>query len=353
MNRSTILTIIAYFGVASCCGAQSLASPTTQAATESQAPTNGQATANSPVVPAYSDAINGNSILPDSQTDMVIGPNDSITIVALESDEISKTWRVNSEGDVALPLVGVVHVAGLTAGQLEQKLTQELKRYIRRPQVTVYVSEFKSQPVVIAGAVHHPGTFQLEGPRTLLEALALGGGPDSPGPTLMVSRPVESGPIPLEGAHLDATGARNVIELKMSDVMNPSTPSANLVIRPYDVISLSTKPRLVYIIGEVTHPGAVELVTQDSVSVMQVIAAAGGIAKTAAPKNSAIMRIDSQGLYKAVARIDLKRVMVGKVEDRLLKPGDIIVVPSSNLKTYTSLAGTTAITTGIYILTRF
>jgi polysaccharide biosynthesis/export protein len=335
MNRSAIFTIVSFLALASCCAAQSM-----QPATSAE----------STVIPAYSQS---QQIIPQAHSDIVIGPNDSITIVALDSDEISKTWRVNSEGDVALPLVGVVHAAGLTAGQLEEKLRHELKRYIRSPQVTVYVSDFKSQPVTIAGAVHHPGTFQLEGPQKLLAAIALGGGPDSPGPTLILTRPVESGPIPLPGAHLDSTGTTSSIELKMSDVLNPSTAAANLEIRPNDVISLSTKPRLVYIIGEVMHPGAVELVTQDQVSVMQVLAAAGGLSKTAAPKNSAIMRIDAQGLYKPVASIDLKRVMVGKVEDRLLKPGDIIVVPSSSIKTYTATAGATAITTGIYVLTRF
>jgi polysaccharide biosynthesis/export protein len=336
MNRSLSFTIVAFFALASCCAAQSVQPAASAGATAT--------------IPAYSQS---QQIIPAASPDTVIGPNDSITIVALDSDEISKTWRVNSEGDVALPLVGVVHVAGLTAGQLEEKLRHELKRYIRSPQVTVYVADFKSQPVTIAGAVHHPGTFQLEGHQTLLAAIALGGGPDSPGPTLILTRPVESGPIPLPGAHLDSSGLTSSVELKMSDVLNPSTAASNLDIRPNDVISLSTKPRLVYIIGEVMHPGAVELVTQDTVSVMQVLAAAGGLSHTAAPKNSAIMRIDDNGLYKPVAQIDLKRVMVGKLEDRLLKPGDIIVVPSSSLKTYTSTAGTTAITTGIYVLTRF
>ena len=340
MNRSFTLIFLAYLALASCCTAQNMqsaqGSPTEEPTT---------------TVPAVQPE--NHSIAAQTQPDIIIGPNDSITIVALESDEISKTWRVNSDGDLALPLVGVIHAAGLTARQFEQKLTHELKRYIRSPQVTVYVSDFKSQPITIAGAVHHPGTFQLEGPKTLLEVLIIGGGPDSAGPTLILTRPVESGPIPMPGAHLDSTGTRNSVELRLSDVLDPSTAVSNLEIKPNDVISVAMKPRLVYIIGEVLRPGAVELVTQDSVSIMQVLAAAGGLSKMAAPKNSAIMRIDAQGLYKPVAMIDLKRVMVGKIEDRMLKPGDIVVVPSSNLKTYTSAASMTAINTGIFVLTRF
>jgi len=110
---------------------------------------------------------------------------------------------------------------------------------------------------------------------------------------------------------------------------------------------------MVYIIGEVSHPGAVELVTLDSVSVMQVLAAAGGLTKVAAANRSGIMRVDSQGLYKKLAAVNLKKVMSGKEEDRLLKPGDIIVVPSSSLKEYGQIAAVGAVGTALYTITRF
>jgi polysaccharide biosynthesis/export protein len=287
------------------------------------------------------------------QMNTVVGPDDSVTIEVLDSDEISKTWRVSTQGDLSLPLIGTIHAAGLTAEQLKEKLTAELKRYIRDPQVTVYIADVRSQPVTLAGAVHRPGTFQLEGPKTLLEVLMMGLGPDAAGPTLIVSRPVESGPIPLPDAHLDSTGQRYTVELKLSEVLNPATAASNLKILPNDVISVSNQRRLVYIIGEVTRPGAIELVTQDQVSVMQVLAAAGGLTKMAAPRHSQIMRLESQGTYKKIASVDLKRVMTGKDEDRLLVAGDIIVVPSSVLKGYGQVASMSAITTGLYIITRF
>jgi len=285
---------------------------------------------------------------------VVIGANDSITIVALQSDEISKNWRVSSAGDLDLPMVGKIHAAGMTTDELQQELTTRLKRFIRDPQVTAYISEFRSQPITVAGGVERPGTFQIEGPKTLLTVLMMAGGVvKTPGPTVTVTRDKEFGTIPLSGAHTVDGGARSTIDLPLKDVLVASTPAANLEIRPHDVISVSTQQRLVYILGEVTRPGAVELVTQDSVSVMQVLAAAGGLTKVAAPGHTEIMRMDSQGLYKKVASIDLKRVMTGKIEDRLLTSGDIIVVPSSNLKIYSQVASMTAITTGMYILTRF
>jgi polysaccharide export outer membrane protein len=286
-------------------------------------------------------------------TNTIIGPNDSVTIQALDEDELNKTWRVSSTGDLDLPLVGKVRAAGLTSEQLEVNIEEGLKRYIRNPQVTVYISEYQSQPITIAGAVHRPGTFQIEGSKTLLAAVMLTGGPDASGPTLILTRPVLAGPIPLPGAHLDAGAEHSSVELRLKDVLDPSTPESNLPMKPGDVVSVATKPRMVYIIGEVSHPGGVELVTLDSVSVMQVLAAAGGLTKIAAANRSGIMRVDSQGLYTKLASIDLKKVMKGKAEDRLLKPGDIVVVPSSSLKEYGQIAAVGAVGTALYTITRF
>ena len=61
-----------------------------------------------------------------ASSDVVIGANDSVTIVAINSDEISKTWRVSSTGELDLPMVGRIHAAGLTAEQLEKAFSLHL-----------------------------------------------------------------------------------------------------------------------------------------------------------------------------------------------------------------------------------
>ena len=290
----------------------------------------------------------------ESSPDDVIGIDDSVAITCLESDDVSKTWRVGSTGDISLPLVGQVHAAGLTAEQLNQKLTEALKRYINEPHVTVYIAEFRSQPVTVTGAVHRPGHFQIEGSKTLLTVLTMAGGLDHPpGSTATVVRQMKYGAIPLPQAHPDADGSHSIVELPLKDVSNASTPASNLIIRPNDVIDVSNDERMVYIIGEVAKPGKVELVSHDSISMMQVLAIAGGLTKIANPRNTQIMRQNSQGLYEKVGLIDLKKLSQGKSEDRLLNAGDIVVVPSSNLKAYTQVAAFTAIVTSFGLLTRF
>src|SRR6266446_10911341 len=103
--------------------------------------------------------------------DGVIGPNDALNIFVPAAEEMTKTWRVNSSGELNLPLIGTQRAAGKTVDEFERTLTAELKGFIRDPQVTVSIVDFRSQPVTIMGAVEKPGTIQLEGRKTLLDVL--------------------------------------------------------------------------------------------------------------------------------------------------------------------------------------
>src|SRR5579872_7433646 len=104
---------------------------------------------------------------PPAETPVVIGANDSVTVTTIEAEELNKVWHVSSTGDLDFPMVGRIHAEGLTTEGLEKELTEKLSRFIRNPQVTVYISEYRSQPVTITGAVKNPGILQIQGPKTL------------------------------------------------------------------------------------------------------------------------------------------------------------------------------------------
>jgi polysaccharide export outer membrane protein len=182
----------------------------------------------------------------------------------------------------------------------------------------------------------------------------MAGGPKLAGSTLTLTRDMKYGMIPMPGAVVNPEGTHSSVELALKDVLNASSPAANLVIEPNDVVSVPAAPRrLIYIIGEVNRPGAVELVAQESASVVQVLAAAGGVTKIAAPGKTAIMRTDSRGLYDKVASIDLKKIMSGQSEDRLLIAGDILVVPTSAYKGYFQALTMAAVGSSVFILQKF
>src|SRR5690606_28974713 len=111
-------------------------------------------------------------------TDYLIGPEDllEITIFNIPEGEVGVTprrteVRVSQEGKISLPLLGDVYVTGLTPAGLEQELQKRYDQYIHKPQLGVYIREYRSQQVSVMGAVRNPGVFQLTGPKTLIDLL--------------------------------------------------------------------------------------------------------------------------------------------------------------------------------------
>jgi polysaccharide export outer membrane protein len=288
---------------------------------------------------------------------VVIGPDDTVTLSVTSADELSKPWRVGSGGYLNLPLVGRVHAAGMTVEELEGELISRLKRYIVEPRVIVYISEFRSEPVTISGAVERPGITQIQGASGLFEVLMRAGGPKNAGSTVTVTRKLDrGGPIPHPAAN--ETDGSAVLTLNLTEVMQGRGPAADLPIKPGDIISVSDvkDQKLVYIVGEVHRPGSVELVTQDSVSLLRVLGASGGLTRTAAPKGAFIRHTGLTGAgtgKETTSRVNIQQVLAGKAPDVSLRPGDIVIIPPSRLRSYLSVASQSALTTGIYVLARF
>lgn len=111
------------------------------------------------------------------QSDYRIGPLDLLEITVFQVDDLSRKVRVNSSGQISLPLVGAITAGGKTVAELERDIAAALaKDHLRDPQVTVFVEEFTSQRVTVEGAVNKPGIFPITGRTTLLQAIALSEG---------------------------------------------------------------------------------------------------------------------------------------------------------------------------------
>jgi polysaccharide biosynthesis/export protein len=113
-----------------------------------------------------------------SQADYKISPLDSIDVSVFGEPDLSvKAVQVDAAGTLALPLVGTVQAAGMTASQLARTLEGRFgQKYLRNPQVTVTVAASLSQKVSIQGEVNEPGVYELKGPTTLLQALSMAKG---------------------------------------------------------------------------------------------------------------------------------------------------------------------------------
>ncbi len=139
-----------------------------------------------------------------------LGPSDQLKIwvLGMEQEIGDKPIRVDPAGDIDLPLIGRVHAGGLTTDQLKADLVMRYAKDLRNPQISVELLDFGSEPVSVMGAVNRPGVRQLEGHKTLVEAISLAEGlrPDA-GPRVNISRQIRYGQIPLPGASSTKPGS--------------------------------------------------------------------------------------------------------------------------------------------------
>jgi polysaccharide export outer membrane protein len=109
--------------------------------------------------------------------DYRIGPLDQIEVSVFQVPDFSRTVRVNSSGEISLPMIGVVRAGGMTVGELERAIADKLREsFLQDPQVSVFIQEFASQRVTVEGSVAQPGIKPLTGRTTLLQLIAMSGG---------------------------------------------------------------------------------------------------------------------------------------------------------------------------------
>jgi polysaccharide export outer membrane protein len=271
---------------------------------------------------------------PGPANNYVLGPGDEMNIRVLDLDEVGdKPFRVDQKGEINVPLAGRFEVKGLTTAQLEAELANRLKAWLLDPKVTVSVNQFRSQPVSVLGAVNNPGVLQIENGRTLFQVISLAGGLRAEaGSVIKITRRKEHGPIPLSGAAMDSSGEFSVAQVAVSSVMGAQNPTENIAVKPYDVISIPTT-NVIYVVGSVRRPGGFTLGPNENLSVLQAVAKAEGLEKSAAPKKSRILRSVQGGTPTTEIAVNVKAIFDGKAADVLLGPNDILFIPAvSGLK---------------------
>jgi polysaccharide export outer membrane protein len=118
----------------------------------------------------------GTAIKSAATDSYIIGANDILAINVWKEPDVTRSVPVRSDGKISLPLVGELQASGQTPRQLEQEITKRLQSYISEPEVTVIVTDSKSQKMNILGMVVRPGAYLLTSNTTALDAIAMAGG---------------------------------------------------------------------------------------------------------------------------------------------------------------------------------
>lgn len=244
-----------------------------------------------------------------------------IDITVFDSPDLSTSVRVNQKGDVVLPLGGAVQVNGLTAAEAGAAIASRLKQaqIMLDPHVSVMITEYQSQGVTVTGEVRAPGVYPILANRTVMDMIALAGGLNE-----------NAGKVASVFHRGDPANVRQV-RLDVSVQTPESAAEGSLELEPGDTISIS-RSGVIYVIGDVGHPGGFLVEHNDRLSVLQALSLAAGANQTASlGKTELIRKVDSERL---IYQLDLKKVLQGGSSDPLLADGDILYVPVSYKKVY-------------------
>ena len=285
-----------------------------------------------------------------------LGAGDQISLHVMDLDDVAdKPVRIDPSGNIDLPLIGHVAVAGLTVEQFRDELSKKLTKYIESPQIAISVLEYHSQPVSILGAVNTPGIQQLQGPKRLLDLISTAGGlkPEA-GSKLTITRQVKWGAIPVADCHTDSSGQFFVGEIPIDELTTTQTPALNIFMRANDTVTVP-KADLVYVMGQVKKAGGFPITSHQSMSLLKAIAMAEGLDHDAAPRKARIMRASNKGADPITdTPIDLKSILAGKAPDVQLRADDVLFIPDSSAASATRRVAEAAfqIATGMAVYRR-
>ena len=244
-------------------------------------------------------------------TDYAVGPQDVLNVRVFGEEKLSGRIRLDSDGSFPFEYLGRVKAEGMTTAQIEEYLTKALSDgYLRNPQVSVEVVEYRSQSVFITGEVRSPNKYSLPGNSTLMDVLTLAGSvTPNAGSWVQITHARQAGVVePPRTAEYD-------LRVNLRDIQTGK--AQNVKMRDGDTIFVPKAER-VWVVGQVRNPQGV--VFEEGMTVFEAIAAAGGINEKGSNSRIEIVRIEN-GQRKS---LDAKQT-------DLLKPGDQVNVRTRRL----------------------
>ena len=289
-------------------------------------PSLGNNTAVNPPVTITTDP----AILRPGPRDFYLASQDLLAVRLYGSADYVSTARISLDGAADLPLIGSVHLAGLTLSQAQSVIAGKLidAGMYRNPQVSIQVTESPSQTATVVGELH--GIVPIIGERGLLDVLAaVGGGSGlSTSSTTVV---VGGGGLPPTASHIITINRPGVDQPITVDLGTDPAKSAqsDIPVFPHDTIVV---PRVgvVYLLGAFKTQGAIPLQQNSPLTLMQVAALAGGTGFEGRYNDLRLVR--TVGYSRQVVKVDVKKVLDGKAPDPILQADDIVFLPSSPMK---------------------
>jgi len=267
-----------------------------------------------------------------------IGSGDMIDVTVYDSADLSGRYRVNENGDISVPLLGQMSVQGKTADEVQRLIE---KSYIdadvlrhESAHATVFISEYATQGVVVTGEVKAPGVYPALGVRMLNDILTTAGGVTAAASSSVVIW------------HHDDPGHPFTVEYNPT-VLSPVVPQVQIL--PGDTVMVP-KAGMIYVVGNVNHPGGYVLDMRTQMTVEKAIALAEGQRAASSLKHAQLVHTQANG-KKEMRVVDITKINEGKNADVAMQDGDILYVPRSGGKAATMQALTSMLGIGTTVVT--
>lgn len=251
-------------------------------------------------------------------TEYRLATNDLLEISVYQEPDLSKTVRVAPDGTLSYPLLGTIYVRGLTAKELEEKITQLLAEdFLVNPQVSVFIKEYSK--ISVLGQVARPGAYELKAGMTVIDAIALSGG---------FTKEADTQDVKLVRSR---DGRKQTFDIDADEIITEGRKDKDIILEPGDLIiagEINEETDFVIVLGQVSKPGKYPFT--DDMTVVEAIALAGGTTALASPNRTKLIRVLPDG-KKRTYTIPVGSILEGRLSNRnmSLEVGDTIVVPES------------------------
>ena len=277
------------------------------------------------------------SLLHAQRPDLRFRKDDVVNVIVFGTAGFGPNLRVEADGTIRFPFLGKVQVAGLTIEQVEDSLTEKLKAdgIVQDPQVTVTAASQPWAAVSIEGDVIKPGVYPPFGNLTLGQYLSMAGGlEDNLASSNLATNSSSSSYVTLIRPSL---GHPVVIPLG-PDLAH--SPWAEIPLFAEDEIRVGRVGQI-YAVGAFRFQGAYALKNTSPTTVIQLMAQAGGIGFEGERGNTSIIRTEGTSQY--VIKVNVSKILKGKMADIALQPNDIVFVPTNEMKAAIKGGGTGSI----------
>jgi len=261
----------------------------------------------------------GLAAVPEDFALLKLGPGFLVSVSILSDSDFDGSYRVDQQGNIALPDLGSIHVDGETLADARAQIAAKLVsgQILKDPQVTLNILEYTASEVTISGEVTSPGKYPMLAPHRLSEALALAGGT-----TMLAAGDVDVTRAGHPGSTIVAHYVRGGDPLHNDDVL----------VYPGDSIQVR-RAGVVYILGAVTRPGGYVMQENGSLNLLQALSLANGTLFTASLRTFYILRRNPNG-SEANIEVPYKDIVAGRATDVQLRASDILYVPTSGPKSF-------------------